>query len=164
MIDTTMTRRRLLGSAAGGLAAAGAALPVRAQAAEEVKIALLVPLSGAWGRFGVTMREGADLAIKHINAQGGVRALGGAKLRLMVFDAGDSAEKAKEAAQRMVADNPDLVAASGAYLSTFTLAATEVTERAELPILTLSYSDLITGAASNTSSRHPRAATIRRTN
>lgn len=144
MTDTTMTRRRLLGSAAGGLAAAGTGLPARAQAPGDVKIALLVPLSGAWGRFGVTMREGANLAIKHINAQGGVHALGGARLRLMVFDAGDSAEKAKDAAQRMVADQPDLVAASGAYLSTFTLAATEVTERAALPMLTLSYSDLIT--------------------
>ena len=38
----------------------------------------------------------------------------------------------------------DLVAASGSYLSSFTLAVTEVTERANLPMLTLSYSDLIT--------------------
>jgi branched-chain amino acid transport system substrate-binding protein len=37
-----------------------------------------------------------------------------------------------------------LVVASGAYLSSFTLAVTEVTERAQLPVLTLSYSDLIT--------------------
>jgi branched-chain amino acid transport system substrate-binding protein len=44
----------------------------------------------------------------------------------------------------MVAQEPDLVAASGAYLSSFTLAVTEVTERANLPVLTLSYSDLIT--------------------
>ena len=36
-------------------------------------------------------------------------------------------------------------AASAAGSSTFTLAVTEVTERAELPWLTLSYSDLITG-------------------
>lgn len=137
----TLTRRHLLGTAAAGLAAVA-----RTAAADpaEVKIALLVPLSGAWGRFGVTMREGAELGVRDVNAQGGVKALGGAKLKLMVFDAGDSAEKAKEAAQRMVADQPDLVAASGAYLSTFTLAATEVTERAELPMLTLSYSDLIT--------------------
>jgi len=44
----------------------------------------------------------------------------------------------------MVAQETDLVAASGAYLSSFTLAVTEVTERAELPVLTLSYSDLLT--------------------
>jgi branched-chain amino acid transport system substrate-binding protein len=44
----------------------------------------------------------------------------------------------------MVAEYPNLVAASGSYLSSFTLAVTEVTERASLPLLTLSYSDLIT--------------------
>jgi branched-chain amino acid transport system substrate-binding protein len=44
----------------------------------------------------------------------------------------------------MVADYPNMVAASGSYLSTFTLATSEVTERAHLPMLTLSYSDLIT--------------------
>ncbi|MFZ0020028.1 MAG: ABC transporter substrate-binding protein, partial [Acetobacteraceae bacterium] len=57
----------------------------------------------------------------------------------------DTAEKAKDAAQRMLAQNPDLVGGFGCWLSTFTLAATEVTERAELPWLTLSYSDAITG-------------------
>ena len=45
----------------------------------------------------------------------------------------------------MVAQEPDLVGGFGCWLSTFTLAATEVTERAELPWLTLSYSDAITG-------------------
>src|SRR5260370_27877272 len=44
----------------------------------------------------------------------------------------------------MVAQEPDLVAASAAYLSSFKLPVTEATERANLPVLTLSYSDLIT--------------------
>jgi branched-chain amino acid transport system substrate-binding protein len=44
----------------------------------------------------------------------------------------------------MIAEHADMVAASGSYLSSFTLAVTAVTERAELPMLTLSYSDLIT--------------------
>ena len=38
-----------------------------------------------------------------------------------------------------------MVGGIGCWLSSFTLAVTEVTERAELPWLTLSYSDLITG-------------------
>src|SRR5262249_58583191 len=75
---------------------------------------------------------------------GGIKALGGAKLKLLVFDAGDSVEKAKNAAQRMIAQEPDLVGVTGAWLSSFTLGVTEVTERAELPLLTLSYSDQIT--------------------
>ena len=96
------------------------------------------------------------MAIDHINAQGGVKALGGAKLKLSVIDCGDTTEKAKNAAQRMVARQADMVAAIGAYLSSFTLAVTEVTERANLPVLTLSYSDLITDRGSNMSSRRRR--------
>ena len=117
---------------------------VQAQQPKEVKIGLIVPLSGMYARPGAVMRMGAEMAVERINAQGGVKALGGAKLKLVVLDCGDTTEKAKNAAQRMVAEEPDMVAASGAYLSSFTLAVTEVTERAKLPMLTLSYSDLIT--------------------
>jgi branched-chain amino acid transport system substrate-binding protein len=106
---------------------------------------MLVPLSGPWARSGILEKLGAELAIDDVNAAGGIKALGGAKLRLVPFDTGDSAEKAKDAAQRMIAQNADLVGGFGCWLSSFTLAATEVSERAELPWLTLSYSDLITG-------------------
>jgi branched-chain amino acid transport system substrate-binding protein len=125
------------------LAMAATAVGVSAQA-QEVEVGLIAPLSGPWARQGQVMKQAADLAIATINQQGGIKSLGGAKLKLVVFDAGDSVEKAKNAAQRMVADAPNLVGATGAYLSSFTLAVTEVTERAQLPVLTFSYSDLIT--------------------
>jgi branched-chain amino acid transport system substrate-binding protein len=117
---------------------------LQAQQPKEVKIGLIVPLSGLYARPGAVMRMGAEMAIERINSEGGVKALGGAKLKLVVLDCGDTTEKAKNAAQRMVAEETDMVAASGSYLSSFTLAVTEVTERAHLPMLTLSYSDLIT--------------------
>lgn len=120
------------------------ASPTLAQNPAEVKVGLLVPLSGLYARPGAVMKMGAEMAIEHINKAGGIKALGGAKLKLVLLDSGDTTEKAKNAAQRMVAQETDLVAASGSYLSSFTLAVTEVTERAELPVLTLSYSDLIT--------------------
>lgn len=135
---------RLLLPAAVAIALALPAASVQAQQPKEVKVGLIVPLSGLYARPGAVMRMGAEMAIERINAEGGIKKLGGAKLKLVVFDSGDTTEKAKNAAQRMVADEPDLVAASGAYLSSFTLAVTEVTERAKLPVLTLSYSDLIT--------------------
>jgi branched-chain amino acid transport system substrate-binding protein len=128
-------------SLAGAAAVAGKA---RADNPTEVKIAMLVPLSGPWARSGILEQMGARMAIDDVNAGGGIKALGGAKMKLMEFDTGDSAEKAKDAAQRMVAQEPDLAGGFGAWLSSFTLALTEVTERAELPWLTLSYSDLIT--------------------
>ena len=112
--------------------------------AKDVEIGLIAPMSGPWARQGQVMKLAADMAIETINKQGGIKALGGAKMKLVVFDAGDSVEKAKNAAQRMVADASGLVGATGAYLSSFTLAVTEVTERARLPVVTFSYSDLIT--------------------
>jgi branched-chain amino acid transport system substrate-binding protein len=122
---------------------AAAALAATAQT-KEVEVGLIAPMSGPYARQGQVMKMAADMAIETINQQGGIKSLGGAKLKLSVFDAGDSVERAKNAAQRMVANSPNLVVATGAYLSSFTLAVTEVTERAELPVVTFSYSDLIT--------------------
>jgi len=122
----------------------GLAGPAGAAEPQPVSVGLIAPMSGIYARYGQVMRMGAEMAVKDINDQGGVKALGGAPLKLEIIDSGDSTEKAKSAAQRMVADYPQLVAGTGAYLSSFTLAVTEVTERARLPMLTLSYSDLIT--------------------
>jgi branched-chain amino acid transport system substrate-binding protein len=127
------------------IVAAARPFPVAAQQPKEVEVALIVPLSGPWARQGVLERMGAEMAIDDINKSGGIKSLGGAKMKLIVSDTGDSAEKAKNAAQRLVAQNPNVVGGIGAWLSSFTLAVTEVTERAELPWLTLSYSDVITG-------------------
>jgi branched-chain amino acid transport system substrate-binding protein len=115
-----------------------------AQAQKPVEIALIVPLSGPWARQGQLKKLGAEMAIDEINAKGGIKSMGGTKLELISIDAGDSAEKAKNAAQRLVAEHPDVVGGLGAWLSTFTLAITEVTERAQIPWLTLSYADSLT--------------------
>jgi len=137
---TSLNRRTLL----GGAAAIGLTGVARAQAPANVKVGLIVPLSGLYARPGAVMKMGAELGIADVNAAGGIKALGGAKLELVALDCGDTVEKAKNAAQRMVAQETDLVAATGSYLSSFTLAVSEVTERAGLPLLTLSYSDLLT--------------------
>jgi branched-chain amino acid transport system substrate-binding protein len=122
----------------------GNPVPAAAQQPKEVEIAMIVPLSGPWARQGQLERMGAEMAVDNINKAGGIKSLGGAKIKLVVSDTGDSPEKAKNAAQRLVAQNPGVVGGFGAWLSSFTLAVTEVTERAELPWLTLSYSDVIT--------------------
>jgi branched-chain amino acid transport system substrate-binding protein len=115
-----------------------------AAAQADVKVALIAPLSGPYGRQGQLMQFGAEQAIEQLNRDGGIKALNGAKLKLVTADAGDSIEKARNAAQRLVAQEPDILAGTGAWLSSFSLAVTEVTERAEISWLTLSYSDQIT--------------------
>ncbi len=114
-----------------------------ALAAEDVRIALVVPLSGRWARQGQLKKMGAEMAIEEINAQGGIQALGGAKLVLREADAGDSVEKAVSAAQRALT-REKITVGMGAWLSSFTLGVTEVTERLQVPWLTLSYADSIT--------------------
>ncbi|HXE88802.1 MAG TPA: ABC transporter substrate-binding protein [Hyphomicrobiaceae bacterium] len=116
-----------------------------AQQQKAVKIGVIVPLSGAWARQGQLVKMGAETAVAEINAGGGIKALRGAKLELVTLDAGDTPEKARNAAQRLIAQEPDVVGGMGSWLSSFTLAVTEVTERAELPWFTLSYADSITG-------------------
>ncbi|MSP68564.1 MAG: branched-chain amino acid ABC transporter substrate-binding protein [Alphaproteobacteria bacterium] len=144
------TRRRLLQGAATAALSIALTLTLSPEAARaqanDILLTLIAPLSGGWARQGDLMKKGADLAVEDINAAGGVKLPGGnAKIRLIVADAGDTAEKAKNAAQRVLADNPNLTGGTGAWLSSFTLAITEVTERADVPWLTLSFADTITG-------------------
>jgi branched-chain amino acid transport system substrate-binding protein len=144
-MSTKLTRRSVTaGLAIGALAGPGLGVRLARAQAKAVKIAMIAPLSGPWARQGQLLRMGSDMAIEDINSSGGIKSLGGAKLEIIYADAGDSTEKAKNAAQRLLSDHPDLVGGSGAWLSSFTLAVTEVTERAQLPWLTLSYSDAIT--------------------
>jgi len=142
-LAATPLTRRTLGRLAGlsGLAA----LPRVARAQpKEVVFGLIAPLTGAWAKSGDLCRKGAEMAVDDINKAGGIKALGGAKVRLAVGDCGDSPEKSKNAAERLLSAEPGLVGGAGAYVSSFTLAVTEVTERAGLPWLTLSYADAIT--------------------
>jgi branched-chain amino acid transport system substrate-binding protein len=139
-------RRRPNTTMAGALVLAliGAALgPTLATATEEVRIALVAPLSGRWARQGQLKKLGAEMAIEEINAQGGIKSLGGAKLVLREADAGDSVEKAVSAAQRILT-REKVSAGIGAWLSSFTLGVTEVAEREQVPWFTLSYADSIT--------------------
>lgn len=117
--------------------------PTAATAADDVKIAVIVPLSGRWARQGELYKAGSEMAVDEINAQGGIKALSGAKLVLVPADAGDSVQKATSAAQRALSGG-GIAAAQGAWLSSFTLGATEVSERLGIPWLTHSWADKIT--------------------
>src|SRR5262245_65680595 len=85
-------RRRMVQALLAAFAGAGIALaapPAWAQA-KDVRVAMIAPMSGPWARQGELMKKGADMAIDEINKAGGIKALGGAKLALLVIDAGES--------------------------------------------------------------------------
>lgn len=109
-----------------------------------IKIACIVPLSGPLGPIGQNIRAGADFAVDDINSAGGIKALGGAKLEIVAADAEDTVEKARNAAQRVLAQEPNLVGGFGDAVSGMTLVITELTEKAEVPWLTQTFADAIT--------------------
>ena len=144
MIKHSKQRRQFL--LAGTAAAVSLSLPsiVRAQSNDPVKVAVLSEQSGLMARTGNMIKIGAEMAVEDINKQGGIKSLGGRKLQLVVEDVGDSIERARAAAQRLVSQHSDVVAGTGAWLSSHTLAITELTERAKLPWVTLAWADSVT--------------------
>src|SRR6516225_9565897 len=85
-----VNRRRFLQATAMGATAAGGLLSapavLRAQSAG-AKIGVLHPVSGALSYSGQQGRLGATMAIDEINAAGGIKALGGAKIEAVLGDA-----------------------------------------------------------------------------
>ena len=110
-----------------------------------VNVGVILPLSGANAQFGINSRQGIELVAEEVNAAGGLKGLGGAKINLVVADSTSAPANAATVAQRLIAEN-DCCAILGAFASalTLTLAISEVTERRGVPLITMSCSDLLT--------------------
>ncbi len=124
-------------------AAAAAAVEER-NCVDEVVIGTVWPMSGTFSFVGSAEIAGASKAVEDINAAGGIESLCNATLRLAIYDAGGSAEEAATAVERLLDDEPDVSAIAGSWLSSFSLAATEVSERAGIPFVTESFADSVT--------------------
>ena len=130
-----VSRRRFLQSTALGAAATAAGfLPetalLRAQAAS-VKIGVLHPVSGALSYSGQQGRIGAVMAIEEINAAGGIKALGGAKIEAMLGDAQSTPEGGNAEVEKMNAAG--VAAIVGGYASSICLSASQTAARYDLP-------------------------------
>jgi len=88
---TMIDRRTILkGAAAGAALVASPAVP-RAQA-PAVKIGILQPVTGALAQDGEHGRLGAEIALAEINAAGGIKSMGGARLEMVFGDARSNPE------------------------------------------------------------------------
>ena len=127
-------RRDLVkGGVATALALLAAPSVLRAQGAPGVKIGVIQPVTGALAGDGDLGRLGAQLAIDDINAAGGIRSLGGAKLE-MVF--GDSRSNPQDAAQQVEQLNGAGVSVIvGGFASGLCATATQVAARYGLPYM-----------------------------
>ena len=113
---------------------------VLAASVPDIKIAVVYPLSGALSRNGNLTLQGVKAAMGWVNDNGGIRSLGGAKLVPVVADSGSTVEGAASAMDRVYRD-PDILMACGAWASSLTLSATEISERLGIPHFSISSAD-----------------------
>jgi branched-chain amino acid transport system substrate-binding protein len=127
-----MTQRRqfLLNTAA---LAATSALPLgaRAQGAPAVKVGVLHPVTGALAYSGNLSRLGAQIAIDEINATGGIKGMGGAKLQALLGDAQSKPEIGVAEVEKMNEQGASAIV--GSYASAICLATTQAAAKYNIP-------------------------------
>ena len=134
----TINRRSVLLAAAGSLAAPH----VRAQD-NEVRVGVLSPMTGPAARFGAIHQSTLTLAIEDVNGAGGIKALGGAKIRLLFGDTRGEADMGVTETERLIT-REKVHALIGAFQSGVGLPSTAVAERYEIPWLNFGTVDRIT--------------------
>ena len=139
MSDTfnRLSRRKFLQSSALTAAAAASgtlAMPAIVQAqGSSVKVGLLQPVSGALAYSGQQGRLGASLAVDEINAAGGIKSMGGAKIEPMLGDAQSTPDGGNAEVEKM--NSAGVCAVVGGYASGICLATTQTAARYGLPYL-----------------------------
>lgn len=108
-----------------------------------IKIGILTPSTGANALQGGIQLAGAQIAVDDINAAGGIKALGGAKLELVHQDGGTTAADSTTAVQALLNGN-NLVAMIGTGTSTNDLAIQPIMEQHKVPMLDTVFADKLT--------------------
>jgi len=120
-------------------------LPTLVAAQKEVKIGVILPLSGALAPIGKSLKEGAELAAEIVNKKypeldipiakwEGIPNLGGAKIKLIFADSRGDPGWGADQAKRLIEDEK-VVGLLGAYQSSVTKTASVEAERAGVPFI-----------------------------
>jgi branched-chain amino acid transport system substrate-binding protein len=152
-------RRDFLIKTGGGALAASAltAIPFISRAAEPVNIGGLYPVTGSLAQIGQGCVNAAKLAVQMVNDAGGIKSLGGAKLNLIISDVQSDTTVTRTETDRLITGYK-LSAIHGCFASALTLIASEVAERAKVPLLTGSSSDQLNKGRTYTFTPFARAS------
>src|SRR5438105_5607732 len=120
------------GAAAGATALAGFPAILRAQA-PTFKIGVVHPVTGPWAEPGQACRLGAQMAADAINAAGGIKALGGVRLELLLGDTQTKPDVGRSEAERVVNQGAQLL--MGSFDSGSTAAMVPVAQQRRVPFL-----------------------------
>jgi branched-chain amino acid transport system substrate-binding protein len=128
---TGLTRRTLATGAAAGAALLGAPLPLRHALAQEkfdLRVAVLLPLSGVQAQIGQACMRGAELA-NDVFADMKIPV----KIDVMRYDTESNADVARTQAEKAIASGAHIL--TGAFDSGHTMAVAQVTEQRSVPLV-----------------------------
>ncbi|HVR89208.1 MAG TPA: ABC transporter substrate-binding protein [Candidatus Limnocylindria bacterium] len=132
----------------GPVGSAGSASPPSASTAfpKEVLIGAVYPLTGSQAPTGLDLKNGIDLAVELINSGktdfdlplvkdgGGLKSLGGAKLKIVYGDSQADPQKGQSETERLITSEK-VTAMLGAYNSAVTATASQAAERLGTPFV-----------------------------
>src|SRR5512139_2652273 len=135
---------KVLGYAVCGLLAVLLVVGPGQAADKVVKIGNIEPLSGPSASVGQQGKCARDLAVEEINAAGGIKSLGGAKIEMVYADSESKPEKGVAEAERLI-NTEKVNVLTGCWNSSVTYPTTAVAERYGIPfIVPVSVADKIT--------------------
>ena len=108
-------------------------------------------------QIGVGCVAAAKLAVEMVNDAGGIKSLGGAKLNLILSDVQSDTTVTRTETDRLITGNK-LSAIHGCFASALTLIASEVAERAKVPLITGSSTDQLNKGRTYTFTPFARAS------
>jgi branched-chain amino acid transport system substrate-binding protein len=140
-----MSRRMFLKVAGmSGFAVGSIGFPavLRGAAPKEIQIANIHPTTGPCAYDGTSLVQAVELAVDHKNAAGGIKSMGGAKVKAHLYDTESKPKVGEAQAQKAIRDG--CIAILGTYNSPVSMATTKVAERAGIPhLITVSVADEI---------------------
>lgn len=134
ILQSKLSRRQVLAGAAAGSAVAvtgSFGFPHIARAAGPVKIGVVHPVTGVLQFSGTQCRFGAMAAIEEVNAAGGIKSLGGAKIEAVLGDAQSKPEVGAAEVEKF--NEAGVSAIVGAYASGICLATTQAAAKYGIP-------------------------------
>lgn len=138
-----VTRRRVLAATGAAAAAIGFPAVLRAQAAP-VKVGVQHPITGFLSYSGNQCRLGAMMAIEELNARGGIKSLGGAKIEPLLSDNQSKVDVGLSEFDKLA--EAGITAFIGPYASAIGVATSQAATRYNLPHLCdLCVSDRVIG-------------------
>ncbi|WP_201861565.1 ABC transporter substrate-binding protein [Microvirga soli] len=136
-----ISRRNLLITGAAGVASIGFPAVLRAQPAT-IRIGVQHPVTGFLAYSGGQCRTGATMAIDAINAAGGIKSLGGAKLEAVLSDNQSKVDVGLSEFEKLAESG--VSAFVGPYASAIGIATSQAATRYNLPhVCDLTTSDLV---------------------